>query len=241
MPPKTCDYTFYIASDDNGSLNLSTDSNPANAKLIASIGGWAGVRDWFKYASQKSAPQSLVKGQIYYLEAIYKEGGGGDNLAIAWECTEHNIPLQVIPVEYTSLSWSAPEPTASPSSKPTSVPTTPPTDSPTPSPTTSPTKAPTKFPTSSPTASTRSPTNQPTDVPTSPPTNQPSSSPSKAPTPVPSTDSPTSNPTTADPTKAPTDQPSNAPTRAPTNQPTDVPTQAPTALTGFCTDGTVSL
>ena len=75
MPPVTCDYTFYIASDDEGMLNLSNNTDPANKKTIASNNGWTSSRDWFKYSSQKSAPIHLEKGKLVYLEAMYKEGG----------------------------------------------------------------------------------------------------------------------------------------------------------------------
>lgn len=43
-PPVTCDYTFYIASDDEGVLNLSNNTNPANKKTIASHTGVCGYR-----------------------------------------------------------------------------------------------------------------------------------------------------------------------------------------------------
>ena len=102
MPPVTGDFIFYIATDDNGDLNLSTDTNPANKKRIAYVDDWAGSRDWFKYASQKSAPISLMKGQLYYLEALMKEGGGGDNLAVAWESPANGIPLTVIEARHTT-------------------------------------------------------------------------------------------------------------------------------------------
>jgi hypothetical protein len=57
----------------------------------------------------------LVKGKIYYLEVLYKEGGGGDNLAIAWECIAHDMPLDVIGAGHTAVSLVAPQPTFSPS------------------------------------------------------------------------------------------------------------------------------
>ncbi|HOW67556.1 MAG TPA: PA14 domain-containing protein [Candidatus Paceibacterota bacterium] len=83
--PATDDYTFYIASDDDSQLWLSTDSNPANKKLISSVTGWTGAREWTKYASQKSAPVKLTAGQKYYVEVLQKEGGGGDNIAVGWQ------------------------------------------------------------------------------------------------------------------------------------------------------------
>jgi hypothetical protein len=41
---------------------------------------------------------NLVAGQQYYIEAFAKEGGGGDNLAVAW--SGPGISRQVIPVDY---------------------------------------------------------------------------------------------------------------------------------------------
>ncbi|MDA7558578.1 PKD domain-containing protein, partial [Flavobacteriaceae bacterium] len=97
--PTTGSYVFWIASDDNGELNLSTDEDPANKTTIATVGAWTNSRQWNKYGSQKSAPVSLTEGQIYYIEAFMKEQGGGDNLAIGWakpgEST--NAPSEVIP------------------------------------------------------------------------------------------------------------------------------------------------
>ncbi|HTH46518.1 MAG TPA: lamin tail domain-containing protein [Candidatus Limnocylindria bacterium] len=83
-PPVTGNYTFWLATDDNGALYLSTDSDPANAQLIASVPDWAGVREWTKFPQQQSAPVKLNAGQNYYIIALEKEGGGGDNLAVRW-------------------------------------------------------------------------------------------------------------------------------------------------------------
>ncbi len=84
-PPATGNYVFWIATDDNGELWLSSDDDPANKQLIASISGWAGSRDWNKFASQESTEISLVAGRRYYIEALQKEGNGGDNIAVAWQ------------------------------------------------------------------------------------------------------------------------------------------------------------
>lgn len=102
MPPVTCDWNFYIASDDNSVLYLSSNDDPSNKAQVASVGDWTNPKQWKKFGSQKGTI-SLVKGQKYYLEAVHKEGGGGDNLAIGWECVEHGIALGVIGAEYTEL------------------------------------------------------------------------------------------------------------------------------------------
>ena len=45
-PTETAEYVFFIAADDSCSLYLSTDSDPANLKLIAADQGWQGSRTW---------------------------------------------------------------------------------------------------------------------------------------------------------------------------------------------------
>lgn len=82
IAPVSGSYTFFIASDDNGELWISTDSNPANKQKIASVPSWTNSREWARYPEQKSAARTLTAGQRYYIEALMKEGGGGDNLAV---------------------------------------------------------------------------------------------------------------------------------------------------------------
>jgi hypothetical protein len=88
--PMTGDYTFWIAGDDNSELWLSTDEDPTNKRRIASVPGWVPSRDFDNTGGgaggpeQKSQPQHLVKGQRYYIEALMKDGTGGDNIAVAW-------------------------------------------------------------------------------------------------------------------------------------------------------------
>ncbi len=83
--PVTGDYTFWLASDDNGELWLSTDDDSSNIKLIASVPGWTNLNEWTKYASQKSQPIPLIGGEKYYIMALWKEGGGGDHCQGAWQ------------------------------------------------------------------------------------------------------------------------------------------------------------
>jgi hypothetical protein len=99
LPPTTDSYNFYMSSDDGGAVYLSTDASPANNLLIASEPGWNGVREFISGANQVSrgdppanrsttlfpAGISLTAGQAYYIEVLAKEGGGGDNSAVAFE------------------------------------------------------------------------------------------------------------------------------------------------------------
>ncbi|MBC7922927.1 MAG: PQQ-dependent sugar dehydrogenase, partial [Ferruginibacter sp.] len=82
--PETGDYTFWIASDDNGDLYLSLDENPANKRTIAFLDGSTGPRGWDNSPTQKSALIRLEAGRKYYIEALHKEGAGDDNLAVGW-------------------------------------------------------------------------------------------------------------------------------------------------------------
>ncbi|MFK7804158.1 MAG: putative Ig domain-containing protein [Anaerolineae bacterium] len=84
-PPVTGDYTFWIASDDQGELWLSTDDQAANISEIASVPSWTGSQEWTRHPEQQSVTISLQAGQAYYVEALAQEGGGGDNLAVAWQ------------------------------------------------------------------------------------------------------------------------------------------------------------
>jgi len=85
VPSVSGSYTFWIASDDNSELWFSTNSDPANKKLIAYVSDWTSPRQWTKFASQESAPMSLIAGQAYYLETLHKDGSSLDNLAVAWQ------------------------------------------------------------------------------------------------------------------------------------------------------------
>ena len=97
--PNTGSFVFWIASDDGSELWLSTNANPANKQLIASVPGWTNAREWNKYSQQKSAAISLSAGQKCYVEALQKEGGGGDNVAVGWAKPGQptTAPSEVIP------------------------------------------------------------------------------------------------------------------------------------------------
>ena len=97
--PVSGSYTFWIAGDDNNELWLSTDDNPANKQKIAFVAEWTDSRQWNKLSTQQSAAIPFIAGHRYYVEALQKEGDGGDNLAVGWakpgEST--SAPSEVIP------------------------------------------------------------------------------------------------------------------------------------------------
>jgi hypothetical protein len=84
-PPQTGDYTFWVASDNDSELLLSTNDDPENVALIASVDGWTGPNEWSKFPTQMSEPVTLTAGSKYYVMAIYVEGTGGDHCRVAWQ------------------------------------------------------------------------------------------------------------------------------------------------------------
>jgi regulation of enolase protein 1 (concanavalin A-like superfamily) len=86
-PPQSGDYTFWIAANDAGECWLSTDADPANAKMICSVPNGSGgdPRQWDGDTAQKSAPITLQAGQKYFIMALQKDGTGRDHVAVAWQ------------------------------------------------------------------------------------------------------------------------------------------------------------
>jgi len=83
--PFTGQYRFWIASDDDSQLFLSTSSNPSDLVQIAEVPGWTNPREWHKYPQQQSELITLLAGEHYYVVALMKEHEGRDNLAVGWQ------------------------------------------------------------------------------------------------------------------------------------------------------------
>jgi len=98
--PATGDYTFWINSDNQGELWLSTDDDPENIELIANESNYSGLNAWGT-GEQQSDPIPLQAGNRYYIEAVWKEGGGGDHCQVAWQGA--GIPTREI-IPGTNLS-----------------------------------------------------------------------------------------------------------------------------------------
>lgn len=110
--PQTGQYTFWIASDDDSELWLSTDTTEAAKVKIAENLGAVGPHNYFAKPAQKSALISLVTGQKYYLEVLHKEGVGGDHVEVAWTLPDGTfqdpVPLSRLwpfPVDTTGLPF----------------------------------------------------------------------------------------------------------------------------------------
>lgn len=130
-PPTTGNYIFWLAADDNAELYLSTDSDPANKKLIARETEWSNAREYTvsgggsdltaKDSSQFTETEwpemdpfwggaliTLQAGEPYYIEALFKEGTGGDFLSVAVQDPEFLVDwFSPIPGEFLSSDRAA--------------------------------------------------------------------------------------------------------------------------------------
>jgi hypothetical protein len=115
IPPTTGSYVFYLNSDDDADLFLSTGESSANKRLIARQTGWAnGALNWHQNGgggsslAQRRSDQftdpttllqpftagiPLIAGQRYYIEGVHNEGGGGDYFAVTYRLTTEPEPM----------------------------------------------------------------------------------------------------------------------------------------------------
>ncbi|WP_281222680.1 fibronectin type III domain-containing protein [Photobacterium sanguinicancri] len=82
--PETGLYNFWIASDDGSELRISEDLTPEKGVVTARINGYTSIDNWSNN-NQVTKNIQLNAGQLYYIEAMHKEGGGGDHLSVAWQ------------------------------------------------------------------------------------------------------------------------------------------------------------
>jgi YVTN family beta-propeller protein len=112
--PVTGQYRFFISSDDQSSLLLSSDDNPLNAVQIASQQDYTPPQTWTWYPQQTSALITLQAGGRYYLEAIVKDGNGDDHLDVGWQKPGDSTTTVIagtylspyLPVKNPAIFWS---------------------------------------------------------------------------------------------------------------------------------------
>ena len=79
IPEVSGAWIFYLRSDDTSVLFLNPNGmNPAGKIVLTQEAAWDQP-----FSSHASAPQNLVAGRAYYIEALYKEGDGGDYCQVA--------------------------------------------------------------------------------------------------------------------------------------------------------------
>ena len=84
IPQKTREVSFAVAADDFLEFYLSTNENPYNKRLIASVKNWTAHKKFDLNKEQISKPVFLTKGERYYFEIVFKETVGDDSFAIYW-------------------------------------------------------------------------------------------------------------------------------------------------------------
>jgi hypothetical protein len=114
IAPLTTNYVFFICSDDDSDLFLSTNSSAGNKQLIASETAWSNSREWLSsaggsvVASKRSDQFSgttwpggntihLTAGAMYYIEAVHHQGTGGDDLASTFKFASEPDPTNGAP------------------------------------------------------------------------------------------------------------------------------------------------
>jgi len=106
-PPQTGEYTFWTSGDDNNQFSIKMPGADT-LKVLAYVKGYTYPRAWDWMPSQKSEPILLQAGQMYLVEGLLQEGGGGDNFAVGWQLPdgtyERPIPGNRITPLYNPLT-----------------------------------------------------------------------------------------------------------------------------------------
>ena len=99
--PDDGEYEFWIASDDQGELWMSTSDDPAGVRRIANVSGYTDVREWDREANQRSNRLRLERGKRYFIEALLMAGGTVDHLSVGWRRPGSGL-IEVIDGKYLS-------------------------------------------------------------------------------------------------------------------------------------------
>ena len=96
VAPASGQYVFFVASDDDSDLFVSTNDKPAGLQKVCQEASWCGTREWLNDAERRSDQYSpdggvtvpwgppnyfgpLTQGQKSYIQMVQHEGTGGDN------------------------------------------------------------------------------------------------------------------------------------------------------------------
>lgn len=102
IPAVSGDYVIFTSSDDQSNFYISTDHQPHTKRLVAQQPNWNAANLWVTgdFANQRRSDQwspdggttvpygtgiPLVAGNRYYIEVLFREGSGGDNLACTFK------------------------------------------------------------------------------------------------------------------------------------------------------------
>ncbi len=117
IAPATTNYVFYLASDDDGSLFISTNDRPENKQRIAFEPNWSNYRQWTQAGNGSATDVAqkcsttfvdpttslpgpgnpngipLVAGTRYYMEIVMHQAGGGDPCGATYTYFNDNPPV----------------------------------------------------------------------------------------------------------------------------------------------------
>lgn len=112
--PVSGNYVFFLAADDQAYLYLSTDENPANKKKVAYQPGYSDANQWNDPDTTEvrsdaySASEwttgntiTLVAGRRYYMEAVHRDGTGGDGSEVYYKLDTDPDPANGTPSNMT--------------------------------------------------------------------------------------------------------------------------------------------
>lgn len=112
-PTESGDYDFFISSDDGSELFVSSDESEAGLVSQAYESSCCNAFQEPGATQTTVSPLALVAGKKYFVRAVYKEGGGGDYVQVAWRKTTDTTPaasLTPIPSKYLSSAVDLPVP-----------------------------------------------------------------------------------------------------------------------------------
>jgi hypothetical protein len=123
IAPTTASYNFFVCSDDDADLFVSSDSTAAKKQLVAQETAWSNPGEWTTSSggsdtAQKRSDQyspdgmtrpfaagiSMTAGQLYYIEGVQHQGTGGDNFSVMYSIWGELEPTNDAPVNLTSTN-----------------------------------------------------------------------------------------------------------------------------------------
>ena len=110
IPAVSGDYEFFLRSDDASQLffNKAGDAS-AGLEIIAEETGCCNAFQEPGATQTSAAPFTLKAGKAYAIQALYKEGGGGDFCQVAWRrVVDTTPPAQLTPISGAFLAASIP-------------------------------------------------------------------------------------------------------------------------------------
>ncbi len=100
-PPTTGDYQFFVTGDGVAELWLGNTSDSGAMQRIAVNNAPSSPGSWTQTPAQQSEAITLVAGQSYAIELIYRNGSTNDRVAVGWT-TPQSSSIEVVSGENLS-------------------------------------------------------------------------------------------------------------------------------------------